>query len=339
MNRRGAQRRRLCALRARLCVLCVKDSWFDTQAVPGGWIGNNRRAERTAFHDQAVAGLAAANKGIWARLIARIRRIDRQPLLTAGAARSLLQAERLRQPEGDVAMATDSNPSESAARTAAQFAATHWSVVLAAGDGASPESSAALEWLCRTYCYPLYAFVRRKGYSVEDAEDLVQDFLIGLTTPSPSAPIRFGDYELLEEIGHGGMGLVYKARHLSLNRVVALKLLLPGPFSSPEMLSRFRREAQAAAALSHPGIVHRDLKPANLLIDLDDRVRVADFGLAKRLDEVTDLTLSGQVLGSPDYLAPEQALGKHAPPRPASDIYSAGAIPQRRTDPGGSFQP
>ena len=67
-------------------------------------------------------------------------------------------------------------PPESTVGTAAQFATTHWSVVLAAGDGASPESSAALERLCRTYWYPLYAFVRRKGYSVEDAEDLVQDF-------------------------------------------------------------------------------------------------------------------------------------------------------------------
>jgi len=153
------------------------------------------------------------------------------------------------------------------------------------------------------------------------------------------------------------------------------------------MLTRFRREAQAVAALSHPGIVpvyevgeldgqsffsmeyvegrslaqiiaelgtrnaeferiarwmkgiaeaiehahahgivHRDLKPANILLDPDDQVRVADFGLAKRLDDVSDLTLTGQVLGSPDYLAPEQASGKHKAPRPAIDIYSAGAI-------------
>ncbi len=207
------------------------------------------------------------------------------------------------------------------------------------------------------------------------------------TSVSSSSPIRFGDYELLEEIGHGGMGLVYKARQRSLNRVVALKLLLPGPFSSPEMLARFRREAQAAAALAHPGIVpvyevgeldgqaffsmeyiagrslagviselgarssefgrmawwmkgiaeaiahahahgivHRDLKPANVLVDPEDRVHVVDFGLAKRLDEVSDLTLTGQVLGSPDYLAPEQASGKHTTPLPASDIYATGAI-------------
>ena len=73
-------------------------------------------------------------------------------------------------------MSSNQSEGESGPRTAAQFATTHWSVVLAAGDGASPESSAALERLCRTYWYPLYAFVRRKGYSVEDAEDLVQDF-------------------------------------------------------------------------------------------------------------------------------------------------------------------
>ena len=74
-------------------------------------------------------------------------------------------------------MSTESHPLESAARTAAQFATTHWTVVLAAGQTASPQSAAALERLCRTYWYPLYAFVRRKGYPVEDAEDLVQDFL------------------------------------------------------------------------------------------------------------------------------------------------------------------
>jgi RNA polymerase sigma-70 factor (ECF subfamily) len=76
-------------------------------------------------------------------------------------------------------MVMDRPGDEATARTAAQFATTHWSVVLAAGDSASPESSAALERLCSTYWYPLYAFVRRKGYAVADAEDLVQDFLSG----------------------------------------------------------------------------------------------------------------------------------------------------------------
>ena len=234
---------------------------------------------------------------------------------------------------------------------------------------------------------------------------------VDAVSSSPSAnaanqPIRFGDYELIEEIGHGGMGLVYQARQSSLGRVVALKLLLRGPYSSPELLRRFRREAQIAAGLQHPGIVavyevgevegqayiameyvsgrslaktisdfgsqvsdfqsfadwlkeiaeaidhahqhgivHRDLKPANILIDTEDRVRVTDFGLAKwfgpeagrslvepgssdssSVTRFQDLTLTGQILGSPDYLAPEQASGRHDRDLPPVDIYAMGAI-------------
>jgi WD40 repeat protein/tRNA A-37 threonylcarbamoyl transferase component Bud32 len=212
-----------------------------------------------------------------------------------------------------------------------------------------------------------------------------------------SIPKRFGDYELLQEIGHGGMGVVYKARHEKLQRVVALKLLLLGRFSSPSAIKRFQREAQAAASLRHPhlvaiheigeiegqhyltmefvegrnlaallrhgplpprqaagycrtladaisaahraGIIHRDLKPSNILIDPFDQPRVTDFGLAKRFGDAPkrngsadagptneEPTLAGQILGSPNYLAPELAAGREKEAGPATDIFSIGAI-------------
>jgi len=194
----------------------------------------------------------------------------------------------------------------------------------------------------------------------------------------------FGDFELLQEIGHGGMGVVYRARQKSLNRIVALKVLLFGPHASAESVKRFRAEAVATAALQHPnivaihevgfcegqhfiamdyvagrplsalirgnplparraagylkaiaeaihyahehGILHRDLKPANVLIDANDQPRVTDFGLAKRLEGDSELTVTGQVLGSPNYIPPEQASGKRGTLSRRSDVYALGAI-------------
>jgi WD40 repeat protein len=195
---------------------------------------------------------------------------------------------------------------------------------------------------------------------------------------------RIGDYELLEEIAHGGVGAVYKARQMSLGRVVALKLLLAGHFADPKARQRFRAEAEATARLRHPnvvtvfevgeyegqpflamefieggtlaslvrdqplpslraaaclarvaraiahahsqGIIHRDLKPSNVLLDRLDEPRVTDFGLAKQLGADTELTLTGQVLGSPSFMAPEQAAGRQDAIGPATDIYALGAI-------------
>ncbi|MBX3745078.1 MAG: protein kinase [Verrucomicrobiae bacterium] len=195
---------------------------------------------------------------------------------------------------------------------------------------------------------------------------------------------RLGDYELVEEIGRGAMGVVYRARQVRLDRWVAVKLLLVGRFASPESARRFEREAQASGRLQHPnivpthdygvcegqpyismdwiqgvnlselihnrplaprraarqvmalaravgyahgqGILHRDLKPSNVVIDAQDQPHLTDFGLAKRLGEALDLTLTGQALGSPNYMAPEQAAGRREAIGPAIDIYALGAI-------------
>jgi eukaryotic-like serine/threonine-protein kinase len=195
---------------------------------------------------------------------------------------------------------------------------------------------------------------------------------------------RLGDYELLEEIAQGGMGVVYRARQVSLNRMVAVKMILPGQGTSPQFLQRFRTEAGAAAKLQHSnivaiheigeddhrhffsmeyvegpnlldlvrqkplapkraagyvqqlanaihyahqqGVLHRDLKPSNVLISPSDQPKITDFGLAKVLTSDTELTLSGQVLGTPHYLPPEQAKGKRGQVGPWSDVYGLGAI-------------
>jgi tetratricopeptide (TPR) repeat protein len=220
--------------------------------------------------------------------------------------------------------------------------------------------------------------------------------------PPGGGPPALPGYEVLGELGRGGMGVVYKARQVALNRVVALKMILPGAQAGPQEVARFRREAEAVAQLRHShivqiyevgeadgrpylalefaeggnlgdrlrgtpqpapvaaalvealaravqhahsrGIVHRDLKPANVLLTASDPVhgvalaggptegghyepKISDFGLAKLLGAgAMGLTQSGDILGTPLYMAPEQAAGKGAAIGPATDLWALGAI-------------
>jgi len=195
---------------------------------------------------------------------------------------------------------------------------------------------------------------------------------------------RFGDYELLELVGEGGMGVVYRARQISLDREVAVKLLSAGPWASRDFVERFQREAQNAARMQHPnivpihevgtieglhffsmrlirgtslaadvkragrlralqsaqilrvvaeavdyahrlGVLHLDLKPANVLMDENGEPHVADFGLARRLDQhhAADNT---EVSGTPSYMAPEQATARAQKITPKTDIWGLGAV-------------
>jgi len=205
---------------------------------------------------------------------------------------------------------------------------------------------------------------------------------------------EFGDYELLEEIGRGGQGVVYRARQKSLNRTVALKIIGLGTWATEKHLKRFRREAEAAARLQHPGIVpihevgerdsqcyftmdfieggqldevvtsatadssggerepmpvrqaaelvtkvarivhhahehgilHRDIKPGNILLDKSGEPHLTDFGLARLVEAESTLTCTKDLMGTPSYMAPEQADGETAKLGEATDVYGLGAV-------------
>ena len=203
--------------------------------------------------------------------------------------------------------------------------------------------------------------------------------------PAPSPMLMdFGDYELLEQIGRGGQGVVFRARQKSLNRTVALKIIGLGQWATKAHLKRFRLEAEAAARLEHPGIVpihevgerdgscyfsmkfveggqldaspkrepmpirqaveliakvartvhyahehgilHRDIKPGNILLDAKGEPHLTDFGLARLVESDSSVTQTLDVLGTPSYMAPEQAVGNNAAVSSVTDVYGLGAV-------------
>jgi serine/threonine protein kinase/uncharacterized caspase-like protein len=223
---------------------------------------------------------------------------------------------------------------------------------------------------------------------------LTVDASAGIDRPASNyeGPPKIPGYEILEELGRGGMGRVYQARDLQLNRLVAIKVLPAFLYSVPEQRKRFQTEAEAVARLQHPnilqiygmfesqgtvcialeyadggnlaqklregkqesqpasvrattalmatlaravayaherGVLHRDLKPSNILLTRDGRLKIADFGLAKIQKNIADdanTTAPGVILGTPTYMAPEQALGEHTKVGPATDVYALGVV-------------
>lgn len=217
---------------------------------------------------------------------------------------------------------------------------------------------------------------------LETSLGMLQDEANGVA--DAEMPSELGDYELVEEIGHGGQGLVYRARQKGLNRIVALKVIGLGRWATKAHITRFRLEAESAASLDHPnivpiyeigesndacyfsmklveggrldevvkresmpvrraveltaklartvhyanerGILHRDIKPGNILIDAQGEPHLTDFGLARLVETESDMTATMDALGTPSYMAPEQASGQTTPLTSATDVYGLGAV-------------
>jgi serine/threonine protein kinase/N-acetylneuraminic acid mutarotase len=223
------------------------------------------------------------------------------------------------------------------------------------------------------------------GVQAADRKNAVRPARNGESVPRRTKMLGdFGDYELLEEIGRGGQGVVYRARQKSLNRTVAVKVIGLGHWATEAHVKRFQREAEAAASLEHPGIVpihevgerdgscyfsmkfieggqldqvvkrtpisirqaaeliaklvrtvhyahehgilHRDIKPGNILLDQKGEPHLTDFGLARLVETESTVTRTKEVLGTPSYMAPEQAIGETGKLTSATDVYGLGAV-------------
>src|SRR5215471_9683607 len=222
--------------------------------------------------------------------------------------------------------------------------------------------------------------------SAENPEQIKADAVPGAKTSrrDVKVPGELGDYELLEEVGRGGQGVVFRARQRSLNRIVALKVIGLGQWATQAHLKRFRLEAEAAASLDHPcimpiyevgerdgqcyfsmkfieggqldevvtrspmsirqavelvakvartvhyaherDILHRDIKPGNILLDKKGEPHLTDFGLARLVESESTITRTVEVLGTPSYMAPEQAAGNNIKLSRATDVYGVGAV-------------
>lgn len=246
------------------------------------------------------------------------------------------------------------------------------------------ERPSAAEFASR---FPQFAAVLADQIQLHQAFDEAASAPTSTSTDEADGGLR-ADYEILDEIGRGGMGVVYRARQTGLNRLVALKMVRHADLANDELLARFRAEAEVVASLHHPhivqvydygehegcpylalelveggtlddhldgkpwqvrhaaqlveqvaravhfahqhGVVHRDLKPNNLLVSADGdppQVKIADFGLARIFRDRSDgQTQTGALLGTPSYMAPEQALGRQSEIGPATDVYGLGAI-------------